>query len=148
WVAQVYHRTAVYAPNGIAVETRSVVQVEATLRALGLTTQSYVVTVARLVPEKGVHDLISAVAGVPEIAALIVVGAADHRSEYANQLKAQAPSKVRFVGEQPHDVTLDILRGARVFALPSSHEGLPIALLEALACGTPVVASRIDPHRE
>ena len=78
----------------------------------------------------------------------MVVGDADHRSPYAAKLKERLPGKVRFVGGQPHETTLDLVRGARVFSLPSYHEGLPIALLEALACRTPVVASNIPPHRE
>jgi alpha-maltose-1-phosphate synthase len=148
WVAEAYGRRADYAPNGIAVAPRAPAQVEATLAAFDLPVHSYVITVARLVPEKGVHDLIGAVDGADDISALVVVGDADHASEYAATLKAQAPSKVRFVGSQPHAVTLDLVRGARVFALPSHHEGLPIALLEALACGTPAVASNIAPNRE
>ena len=147
WVAETYGREAVYAPNGIAVEARTPAEVEATLQVLGLRTP-YVVTVARLVPEKNVHDLVRAVADAPDLPGLVVVGEADHRSAYATRLIGEAPAKVRFVGAQPHRVTLDIVRGAQVFALPSSHEGLPIALLEALACGTPAVASRIAPNCE
>ena len=148
WIAEAYGRQAIYTPNGIAVEPRTAAQVEATVASFDLPIHGYVVTVARLVPEKGVHDLIRAVAGADDLTALVVVGEADHHSEYAATLKAQAPRKVRFVGAQPHDVTLDLMRGARVFALPSYHEGLPIALLEALACGTPAVASSIAPNRE
>jgi glycosyltransferase involved in cell wall biosynthesis len=147
WVAERFARTAVYAPNGIEVGPRASIDVEKTLASFGLQPREYVVTVARLVPEKGVHDLIDAVVAA-EIPTLVVVGDADHRSRYANGLRAGAPHNVRFVGAQPHDVTLDLVRGARLFALPSYHEGLPIALLESLACGTPVVASNIDPNRE
>jgi len=145
WVGNTFGRSAIYAPNGISVDARTPAQVEATLAAFGLRPQAYAVSVARLVPEKGLHDLIEAAA---EIAPVVVVGDADHGSAYATELKARASDKVRFLGAQPHSVTLDLVRGARVFALPSYHEGLPIALLEALACGTPAIASDIVPHRE
>ncbi len=148
WVKTSFGRTALYAPNGISVAARTPVEVEQTLAGLGLPMQGYAVAVARLVPEKGLHDLMRAVEAVSEVTALVVVGDADHHSHYASDLRAGAPRKVRFVGVQPHAVTLDLVRGARVFALPSYHEGLPIALLEALACGTPAVASSIEPNRE
>lgn len=148
WVAQRFGRTAVYAPNGISIEPRSAADVGATVASFGLQVGGYVVGVARLVPEKGLHDLIDAVAAVDDLSALVVVGETDHLSDYATTLKARAPSKVRFVGAQSHAATLDLVRGARVFALPSYHEGLPIALLEALACGTLAVASSIAPNRE
>jgi len=143
-----FGREAVYAPNGVAVPARSAAQVDATLAGLGLRRGDYVVAVTRLVPEKGIHDLVEAVAGADDISMAVIVGEGGHRSTYAERLKAEAPAKVRFVGFQPHAVTVDLVRGARAFVLPSYHEGLPIALLEALACGTPAVASAIDPHRE
>ena len=73
-VAQAYGREAIYAPNGIAVEARPPAQVEATLTSLGLAPQGYAVAVARLVPEKGVHDLVSAVCRSDDITTLVVVG--------------------------------------------------------------------------
>jgi starch synthase len=148
WVSGEFGRRAFYTPNGVAIAPRSAAEVGATLAAFRLSPQSYAVTVARLVPEKGIHDLVAAVAEADAVEALVVVGDADHRSPYAAELRARAPEKVRFLGVLPHDSTLDVVRGARVFVLPSYHEGLPIALLEAMACGTPVIASSIPPHRE
>jgi len=55
--------------------------------------------------------------------------------------------RVRFLGSQPHDVVLQLMRGAEIFALPSQTakngdcEGLPIVINEASACGVPVVAT-------
>jgi starch synthase len=147
-VATEFGRTAVYAPNGISVEEHTDAQVDKTLASFGLRPQTYAITVARLVPEKGIHDLLEAIAQASEIPRLVVVGDADHHSPYAEKLKARLPGKALFVGGQLHETTLDLVRGARVFSLPSYHEGLPIALLEALACQTPVVASNIGPHRE
>lgn len=148
WAAQAYGRTADYAANGVEVEARAPEQVAATVARFGLEVGRYVVAVARLVPEKALHELVEALKRVPEVGPLVIVGGADHASAYERELRARASETVRFLGNQPHEITLDLVRGARVFALPSHHEGLPIALLEALACGTPAVASDIAPHRE
>jgi starch synthase len=148
WVGKRFGRQAIYAPNGISVVARTPAAVQSTLARFGLPLHGYAVVVARLVPEKGLHDLMRAVEAAPDVGVLVVVGDADHRSQYATDLRANAPQKVRFIGAQPHAVTLDLVRGARLFVLPSYHEGLPIALLEALACGTPSLASNIEPNRE
>ncbi len=148
WLASRFNREAGYAPNGIAVDDRTTAQVESTLASFDLAPRGYAVTVARLVPEKGVHDLLDAIGDGSEVPCLVVVGGADHRSAYAADLQTRSKGVTRFAGVQPHEVTLDLVRGARLFVLPSYHEGLPIALLEAMACGTPVVASDIAPHRE
>jgi glycosyltransferase involved in cell wall biosynthesis len=51
--------------------------------------------------------------------------------------------RIRFQGPRPHDQLPDWFRAANVFVLPSRSEGLPTVLLEALACGTRFVASRV-----
>jgi glycosyltransferase involved in cell wall biosynthesis len=51
--------------------------------------------------------------------------------------------RVRLLGEVNHDEIVPYYQRARVFALPSLTEGFPISILEALACGTPVVASNV-----
>ncbi len=50
-------------------------------------------------------------------------------------------AQVRFLGEVAPDALADLYRGARLFALPSLYEGFGLGALEALACGTPVLAS-------
>ena len=103
------------------------------------------VFVGRLSPEKDVATLLKAVA--------IVVG---RLPSFRLQLAGQGPcaaelaqlagalgigEHVRFVGEVA-DVP-GLLRRASLFVLPSLTEGLPVAVLEAMACGLPVVATRV-----
>jgi glycosyltransferase involved in cell wall biosynthesis len=100
------------------------------------------VYVGRLSAEKGVKTLLSAwrsVKGVP----LRIIGDGPLRAE----LEAMArPRKcdVEFMGTLPKDGVLSTAGGALLQVVPSEcYEGCPMALLEAFACGTPVVASRI-----
>jgi len=56
--------------------------------------------------------------------------------------------RVIFVGRIGDDVKADYLRLADVFVMPSSGEGFGIVLLEAMACGVPVIGSKVDGSRE
>lgn len=104
-----------------------------------------VVSVARLTPVKGVHVMLRALPHLPEGAQLVVVGDGPQRAE----LEAAAPAgRVRFVGEQPHERVLMYMRAADVYVLSSFTEGLSHTLLEALAVGTPAVATAVGGNPE
>jgi glycosyltransferase involved in cell wall biosynthesis len=99
----------------------------------------HVLTAARLFPEKGVDDLIAAVALLaPGTTRLTVLGDGPLRGELERQAAALAVD-ARFAGWWP-DVVGE-LRGADVFVLASHHEGMPFSVLEAMAAGVPVVAT-------
>ncbi len=62
--------------------------------------------------------------------------------------RSPLPPRVIFVGRIGEEVKADYLRLADVFVMPSSGEGFGIVLLEAMACGIPVIGSRVDGSRE
>ena len=64
----------------------------------------------------------------------------------ALQRELDLEHEVIFQGRK--EKTLDIYQGSDIFALPSFREGLPLVVLEAMACGLPVIASRIDGNLE
>ena len=115
---------------------------EASRHTLGVTGQ-FLVTVARLVPWKGVAEVIRALEAVRSkfpTARLIVVGDGPQRAE----LEAQAASfgeAVSLVGAQPPERVRQYLHAADLFVLFSTYEGLPHTVLEAMQAGTPVVVS-------
>jgi glycosyltransferase involved in cell wall biosynthesis len=144
-----YGRETVLVPNGIGelqrVSDRSLVD------KYGLTPERYIIQVSRLVPEKRQHDLIAAfkAAALPGWK-LVFVGGAQGSQRYAEKLRAQYEGNESIVCTgflSPPDVQ-QLISHAGIFALPSSHEGLPIALLEAMKIGIPVVASNIPANRE
>jgi glycosyltransferase involved in cell wall biosynthesis len=111
-----------------------------------------VVTAARLVPWKGVDTLLRAVAQLRASGnevALAVIGGGEERprlEQLASQLGIRG--NVHFTGEVPQPDVATYLRCADVFALASTYEGFSHVLLEALAVGVPVVATRVGGNPE
>lgn len=135
-------------PNGVTLpELPSSV---GALDRFGLESRRYVLLVSRLVPEKRHFDLLEAFAQAGlEGWKLAFVGASDHPDEYQRQLIAAAErGGAVMTGFQSGLALRELYAHAGLFVLPSSHEGLPIALLEALSYGLPVLASDIPANVE
>jgi glycosyltransferase involved in cell wall biosynthesis len=137
-----------YIPNGATEfpEMASIEDEQSILTQFGLEPQRYILGVGRLVPEKGFHDLIAAFDRANPPCKLAIAGAADHEDEYSRSLLRRASDRIRFCGFQPKEVLRVLYRNAALFVLPSSHEGLPIAALEAANLGVPVLLSDIRPN--
>jgi glycosyltransferase involved in cell wall biosynthesis len=102
-------------------------------------------TVAQLIPRKGLNDLIEALAS-PRLAPcrLQIVGVGPAEPTLRRQvIDAGLQDRVEFLGLVEHVRLPALLRRAELFVLPSHREGLPLALLEAMACGRPVVATSV-----
>lgn len=138
------HKVA-YIPNGAPHLPPSEPDPKAAVERLGLTPGDYVLAVGRLVPEKGFDDLIDAflASRQPEGRKLAIVGGADHETDYVRALRARASDRVIFLGFQPRSVIKCLYENCALFALPSYHEGLPIAALEAASCTAPMILSDI-----
>ncbi|HUZ33186.1 MAG TPA: glycosyltransferase family 4 protein [Xanthobacteraceae bacterium] len=148
-VEKKYHVDCTYIPNGI--ELPQIPTTVSVLTRLGLNPRKYVLMVGRLVPEKRQTDLIRAF-GKAELKGwkLVLVGDSDHRGPYQQtirRLAAEDPAVI-MTGVQTGLALQELYAHAGLFVLPSSHEGLPIALLEALSYGLPVVASAIPANLE
>lgn len=105
-----------------------------------------VVCVSRLTYEKGIDVLLQAwhlVHKQMPLARLILVGDGSLRSQLACMAwELDIAGSVEFAGEQS-DIPAQLHRGS-IGVLPSRHEGMPNALLEAMACGLPCVATRVS----
>jgi glycogen synthase len=96
----------------------------------------------RLAPQKDVGTLLQAFARLPADVQLLVVGDGPDRA--ALQRRAQRfGGRVHFTGFVPHAAVRAVLAHADVLVLPSLYEDLSSALIEAMAAGLPVVATRV-----
>lgn len=122
---------------------------------LGIEKGRYILGMCRFVPEKHLHDLVEAFVilrkgnRIPENIRLVLAGDTDFEDDYSRSLKQKAKDNdvvlTGFVrGKKLHA----LLNHATCFSLPSSHEGLPIALLEAMSYKLPVITSAIPANLE
>lgn len=146
-IRQKYRRDSRLILNGVvAVPTSAGTE---HIRRFGLERGRYFLEVARIVAEKRQDDLIEAFgqAAVPGWR-LVIVGAGDD-GDYGQAVRqAAAGYGVVMTGYQKGEALRQLYSHAGAFVLPSSHEGLPIALLEALSFGLPVIASSIPANLE
>jgi glycosyltransferase involved in cell wall biosynthesis len=148
-MAESYRVSVRTIPNGIDPPLR--IRTDSTLQSFGLTSGRYFLTVARIDEQKRQRDLITAFAQLNQSDwKLVLVGGADYQSGYARAVDEAARSTpgVVMLGVRSGKALAALYAGAGAFVLPSSHEGQPIVVLEALSYGCPVVLSDILPHRE
>ncbi len=104
-----------------------------------------VVCAGRMAPEKSMEVVVEAFAGSPRLqdAYLVMVGGGPSLQalrRLASRLRAQ--DRIRFVGPRPWEDVVAWMKAAQVFAFASRTETQGLVVVEALACGTPVVAVR------
>ncbi len=105
-----------------------------------------VLFVGRLETIKNVDVLLRAfaAASLPADATLLIAGTGSRRDALeALALELGIAPRVRFLGQQTREEVAELMRNARCLALPSASEGWGMVVAESLACGTPVVASRV-----
>lgn len=119
-------------------------------KELGLEKGRYILGMCRFVPEKNLHHLVEAFSKIDSKGyKLVLAGDTDFEDEYSLSLKKSALKQgvvlTGFVrGQKLHS----LLSNAHYYVLPSSHEGLPIALLEAMSYKLPVIVSDIPANKE
>jgi glycosyltransferase involved in cell wall biosynthesis len=103
--------------------------------------------VARLVPAKGLELLVDAIGSLRgrgrDVEAVIVGEGPLEEALKARAERLGTGDSVRFVGAVGQDTVAAYYAEADVFCLPSFAEGVPVVLMEAMATGRPVVATRI-----
>ena len=103
--------------------------------------------VGRLSPQKNLDLMLDALELVERPVTLRLVGEGPERSRLEERV-ARSGLDVEFAGAQDQSAVIESLRWADLFALTSEREGMPVALLEAMALGVPIVATAAPGVRE
>ena len=142
---QTYRKQVHFIPTGMNLQP---LRECSEIRRFGLEPDDYILFMGRLTPEKGCHYLLSAYLGLPTQKRLVFAGEARGDERYAARLRAMADGRVIFTGMATGRLKEELLSNAYLVVQPSEMEGLPIAVLEALAYGRCVVASDIPANTE
>lgn len=143
-----------YLPLGVAPEfspAQCEAEARAALRAHGLEDTPYILHVGSCIPRKRIEFLLELFAELrrdrPNLV-LAKIGDAWTEAQAAQVEKLGIGSAIRHLGRLPREQLIDVIRGAATVVIPSDAEGFGLPVVEALACGVPVVASDIPPLRE
>ncbi len=104
-----------------------------------------VIFVGRLAPQKNISSLLRALEGID--CSLTIVGDGPLRENILFEA-SRKKIKLEYHEQITNEKLPEILNEHEIFVLPSFYEGMPKALLEAMACGLAVVGSRIDGVKE
>jgi glycosyltransferase involved in cell wall biosynthesis len=108
----------------------------------------YALFVGRLSAEKGIRTLLKTWACVGEIP-LKIVGDGPLAHKAHSFVQGHRMKGVHILGRKDHHAVLGLMKGARFLVFPSEwYEGLPLTIVEAFACGVPVIASRLGAMAE
>jgi len=112
----------------------------------GLRTQAdgSVLFIGRLTREKGIETVLDTWARMTDPPLLRIIGDGPLRESVARAITGQSDKRIEYLGNRPHEEVMAKLKEASVFLLPCEwYEGFPHTILEAYACGVPILASRI-----
>lgn len=143
-----YGSEAEYIPNGVpTAELKQAVEIT---KLWGLSKNSYILAVARLVRHKGIHHLINAFRMLETDKKLVIVGDGAFTDDYVAELKtlAAGDERIILVGAQHGNILQELFANAYIFVQPSESEGLSIALLEAMSFGKTALVSDIPENKE
>lgn len=145
---ETYCRKVNFVPNGIEKPVlRETHQIH---KRWQLEKDSYILFLARIVPEKGLHYLIQAYNELNTDKKLVIAGGNSNAQEYMEEIKSVADKNKNIIMTDfvQGPVLEELLSNAYLFVLPSDIEGMAISLLEAMSYGNCCLVSDIDENLE
>lgn len=138
-----YNRETTLIPNG--VNRPEILDCNLITEKYGLERDSYVLFLARIVPEKGLRYLIEAFKQVQTNKKLVIAGGASDTDLFMKEIKEMAKSDERiiFTGFIQGELLQELFSNSYVYTLPSDLEGMPLSLLEAMSYGNCCLVSSI-----
>jgi len=145
YIEKRYGVRARFIPNGASILPPRPVDL---IRAWGLQGNDYILTVGRIIPDRGLHYLIEAFASVSTPLRLVIVGSESPRTDYSRRLEAMTDDRMVFTGDLYGDALEELYSNCRFYVLASEVEGLPITVCEAMAFSKCVLLSDIPENVE
>ena len=105
-----------------------------------------VIFAGRLSKEKGILTILEMVKDLPSDIHLIIIGSGPEENAVVESTKNH--ENVHFLGYQPKEKTIPLIRGSATLIQPSFAEGISATLLEAMACKTPIIATNVGGNKE
>lgn len=138
-----YGRKTFFIPNG--VNRPEIRREEFINQKFGLTKDSYILFLGRLVPEKGLQYLIKAFKSVNTEKKLVIAGGSSDTDSFIKELKelARDDQRIIFTGFVQGQLLDELYSNAYIYTLPSDLEGMPLSLLEAMSYGNCCLVSDI-----
>ena len=138
-----YGRETRFIPNG--VNRPEIQNANLITEKLGLTKDSYILFLGRLVPEKGIRYLVEAFKNVKTDKKLVIAGGSSDTDSFMEELKelAKGDDRILFTGFVQGAMLDELYSNAYIYALPSDLEGMPLSLLEAMSYGNCCLVSDI-----
>lgn len=140
---KVYGRETNFIPNGVnRPKLRAAEQIP---EKFGLSKDSYILFLGRLVPEKGIRYLIEAFKQVKTDKKLVIAGGSSDTDSFERELKdlAKNDERIIFTGFVQGSLLDELYSNAYIYTLPSDLEGMPLSLLEAMSYGNCCLVSDI-----
>jgi len=145
YIKERYGVTARYIPNGAAMLPPRPPQ---SILAYGLEGDDYILTVGRIIRDRGLHHLLDAYRRLETPTRLVIVGSEFPRTRYTDELRSMADDRVIFTGDLYGAALEELYSNCRLYVLASEVEGLPITPCEAMSFGRCVLLSDIPENRE
>jgi glycosyltransferase involved in cell wall biosynthesis len=108
--------------------------------------EKQIIFAGRLSKEKGILDILEMAKNLPKDVHLIIIGSGPEEGTVMEC--AKNTENVHFLGYQPKEKTIPLIRGSTLLIQPSFAEGISATLLEAMACKTPVIATNVGGNKE
>jgi glycosyltransferase involved in cell wall biosynthesis len=139
-----YNRDTHFIPNGVNKPVKR--EAKIIKEKYGLNKNDYILFLARLVPEKGLHYLIQAYKQINTDKKLVIAGGASHTNDYLEKIRNMVKDDKRIImtGFVQGEELEELFGNCCIYCLPSDVEGMPISLLEAMSYGCNCLVSNIE----
>ena len=138
-----YGRKTHFIPNG--VNRPEIRQAKLITEKFGLTKDSYILFLGRLVPEKGIRYLVEVFKKIDTDKKLVIAGGSSDTDSFMQELKTMSKddNRIIFTGFVQGEMLDELYSNAYIYTLPSDLEGMPLSLLEAMSYGNCCLVSDI-----